>query len=278
MNEVDRILAGRYPSYQEPLRQAWTWNREGSADSLHKGETLSRALKQRYPNVLQVRYELAFALVRQKRRPEAIRELQAAAREFPVLDEDCLSLLGRCHKDSGDDHLRQGLPAPAQIEYREAEQWYEKAHAQRHDRFPGINIAGLRLIRASLSAVISELEPSQTDALRKQVKTLLQGSGEAARDLLAKRHLWEARLSDDNIWIAATQGEAHLLLQEWESAAQYYRQALSQPNLQPFHAESMQAQVVRFLAAYGRLKIVPQGPLANPEKFFDNAPASAGPT
>src|SRR5262245_33126499 len=126
--EVAAILAARFPSYQEPLRQVWTWNREATVESLRKGEELARGLKSRYPNVLQVCYELSFSLVRQKRRHEAISELQVAARNFPILDEDCLSLRGRCHKDEGDDLLSQQLLPVAQSEYQSAEECYQKAY------------------------------------------------------------------------------------------------------------------------------------------------------
>jgi tetratricopeptide (TPR) repeat protein len=273
--DVEAILAKRFPSYQEPLRQVWTWNRESTADSLRMGEELARGLKSRYPNVLQVCFELSFSLVRQKRRKEALTELQSAARQFPILDEDCLCLLGRCHKDEGDDLLSQNLVAAAQVEYQAAEESYQKAYELRHDRFPGINIAGLRLIRASLLTMSLGGESAQVEAQQRQIDDLLRRSQETARELLANRASWASRLEDDNIWIPATQGEAHLLLQEWEMAAQFYRLAMSQDNRCPFHAETMKAQVVRLLAAFARLRIAPQGPIADSQTFFNETRQAA---
>jgi hypothetical protein len=269
--EVEAILARRYPSFQFPLRRAWAWNREANIESLTKGEELSRALKRRYPHVLQVCYELAFSLVRQKRRDEAISELQVAARSFPILDEDCLSLLARCHKDEGDDRLARGLLAAAQSEYQAAEETYQKAYELRQDRFPGINIAGLRLIRASLLAAIADADPSQAEPRQRRAAALVQQSQEMAQELLARRDSWVSRLADDNIWIAATEAEAHLLLQAWDPAAQTYRLALSQTNRQPFHMETIKSQALRLLAAYLRLQIAPQGSIADAEDFFTSA-------
>jgi len=266
--KVAAILNKRYPSYQEPVKQAWAWNRDATSESLKYAEELARALKDRYPHVLQVRYELAFSLVRQQRRPEAIQELNAAGGEFPVLDEDCVSLLGRCHKDEGDEHLRRDFLAGAERAYHQAQENYEKAFEIRQDRFPGINIAGLQLIRASLLKNLGDKEPGQADQHSKQADDLLARSKEMARSLLSRRELWKERLPDDNIWIPATEAEAHLLLQDWQKAEQLYRHALAQPNLQAYHPETMKTQVQRFHTAYRRLEIVPQGELADPEAFF----------
>jgi tetratricopeptide (TPR) repeat protein len=269
-SDVQSILDRDYFSYQPPLKQAWTWNRESTEESLKKGEELSLALKARFPHVLQVRYELAFSLVRQKRRAEAIAELQESARAFPILDEDCLSLQGRCHKDDGDECLSRDQLALAEHEYRKAEECYQKAYDLRQDRFPGINIAALRLIRASLLGQLSELEPSQSDSLRKQAKELLRLSEQMASELLASSGAWQERLPDDNLWTLATRADAHLLLREWAVAEQFYQEALTRPNRQPFHAESMQIQVLRLQAAFARLGIALQGAIADPVAFFSS--------
>jgi hypothetical protein len=273
--EVQAILDQGYPSYQEPVRRLWAWNRDGSRPSLQKAEELARALKQRYPDVLAVRFELAFSLVRQGRRPEALRVLEEAGKEFPALDEDTLSLAGRCHKDEGDALLPQELLAAAEREYAAAEEYYAKAYDLRKDRFPGINIAGLRLIRASLLCQIAKKDPNQAEKLGRQMEDLRRLSEAMAQELLAGRNSWKERLPDDNIWIDATEAEALLLLQQWDQAGKLYGRALSHPNVQPFHPESMKAQVVRLNAAFGRLGIAPQGLLAEPDKFFDQPKAAA---
>jgi hypothetical protein len=266
--EVKAILDKDYPSYQEPVQIIWAWNREGPVTSLQKAEALARALKHRYPDVLAVRFELAFSLVRQKRRAEALREIEEAGKEFPVLDEDTLSLAGRCQKDAGDELLQKELLAGAEREYGAAEEFYVKAYDIRKDRFPGINIAGLRLIRASLLCQIAKNDAGQAETLGQRSEELRRLGEAMARELLAGRNSWKERLPDDNIWIDATEAEILLLLQQWDEAAKLYGLALSRANVQPIHPESMKAQVKRVHAAFGRLGIVPQGLLAQPDEFF----------
>jgi hypothetical protein len=76
------------------------------------------------------------------------------------------------------------------------------------------------------------------------------------------------RLSDDNIWMPATEAEARLLLGEWGEAERLYRAAREQPNHRPFHSKSMAAQVARLVEAYRRLGQAPPAPLCDPEAFF----------
>jgi tetratricopeptide (TPR) repeat protein len=270
--EVEEILSRRYANYREPLQQVWAWNREARPDSLAKAEELARGLKERFKHALQVRYELALALVKQKRRPEALKELADAGRDFPVLDEDTLCLWGRCHKDEADNLLANGLLAEAEVHYRLAEEYYEKAYQLRHDRFPGINVAALRLIRASLLLAIARQEPGRAELLTKQAEALRQGSRDMAWELLAARDRWEMRLPDDNIWVKATAAEAELLRGRWQEAARLYQFALAEPNLQQHHRDSMRAQVMRLTEAYARQGEKPEDPLADPELFFAAAP------
>jgi len=104
--EVEAILKRRYPSFAEPLKTAWTWNRQATNESVEKAHCLLTGLKERYPCALPIRYELALCLVKSGRREEALAELRQAAKEFAVLDEDTLCLWGRIHKDQGDKALR----------------------------------------------------------------------------------------------------------------------------------------------------------------------------
>lgn len=266
---VEEVLSGKYPSYQVPVRQVRDWNREGDPQSLDNAELTACELKARYPHVLPLRYELAFSMVRQGRRAEAIAELDRAGREFPVLDEDCLCLLGRCHKEDGDALLEAGSLARAEQQYRVAEENYEQAYALREDRFPGINMAGLRLIRASLLKQLGD-EPAPVGDGDSPADGLLERAQQLARQLIDNRRRWEKRLKDDNIWMLATAGEAHLILEQWDKAARCYRDALSQDNLQAYQPQSMKAQVLRLRAAFDRLAIKPRGPLADVESFFGN--------
>jgi hypothetical protein len=79
------------------------------------------------------------------------------------------------------------------------------------------------------------------------------------QELLERRSSWPHDLPDDNIWHPATEGEAHLLLQNWKEADQLYRQAQAQTNCQPFHRDSMRKQVERILWCFQQIKIDTSG-------------------
>jgi serine/threonine protein kinase len=250
---------GKSPDFRRPLKQAWAWTREKTGESLPRALLLLEELKARYPHALPIRYELALALVELGRPDDALRELEAAGREHKVLDEDTLSLRGRCWKDAGDRALSQHLESEALRLYGLAEEDYRKAYALRRDRFPGINVATLRFLRAALASRLGQTAQSSD---------LLQASRQMARALLAGKDRWVRRLSDDNVWMAATEAEAHLLLGDWELAEELYGKARQQDNYRAFHAGTMRAQVARLTEAYRRLEQAPQGPLFDPDAFF----------
>jgi tetratricopeptide (TPR) repeat protein len=253
---VAAVLAGPHPSFHAPLKVAWGWNRQKTPASLAAAVELLLALKERYAHALPVRYELALALVSLRRRQEALAVLKAAGDEFPVLNEDVLGLWGRICKDDGDASLAAGTVPEAYRMYSEALDKYERAFDLTGSRFPGINAATLLLVLASLDA------NGETQAMRKKLTVI-------AQRLLDGRLGWREELADDNIWIRATEAEARLVLQEWEPSAGLYRAALGQPNLQPFHVESMRKQVVeRILPAFRRLRVEPAGPFTDPDALF----------
>ena len=165
-DEVEAVLARRYPGYREPLQIAWGWNRSGDPVKLAQAHTLLTALAEHYAHVLHVWYELAFNLVKQKKRDDALALLAQIGERFRgMLDEDVLSLWGRCCKNRGDDYLNAGLKLPAERRaervadfteadgaYQEACTRYEQAYLLNSNWFPGINLATLRLLRAALAA------------------------------------------------------------------------------------------------------------------------------
>src|SRR5262249_1019699 len=155
---------------------------------------------------LEVRHERALALVSLKRPRDARLTLEEAARDFPVLNEDVLCLWARLSKDEGDAALAAGSELEAYRMYLAAETRYQKAFDQTNGRFPGINAATLQLVLASIAP------PGEVEALQKKYCT-------TARRLLDGKGAWREELIDDNIWIRATEAEAHLVLQEWEASA-----------------------------------------------------------
>jgi tetratricopeptide (TPR) repeat protein len=265
---VAEALGGRSPDFREPLRRAHGWVRERLPEPLRQARRLLEGLKERYPHALQVRYELALALSELGEREGALAELVAAGAAFATLDEDTESLWARLYKEKGDLALARGDVAEAMAQYRRAEEKYWRAYTRRLDRFPGINVGTLRLLRASLARQTGQA------ALAGELR---QASREVAQALLAGRKGWVPRLSDDNIWMAATEAEALVLLGDWAEAERRYREARAQPNHQAFHSMSMGKQVSRLVEAYRLLGEAPQGPLADPAAFFATpGPANGG--
>jgi hypothetical protein len=271
------ILGARRPcpSYREPLQVAWAWNRSGNPDKLARGNTLLRHLRDRYPHALHVWCESAFGLVKQQRADEALALLKEIEDQFhEMLDEDTLSLGARCAKDRGDEHRAEGLRfkkgrpqrvaafTEADRAYNEACTRYEQAYRLNANWFPGINLATLHLLRAAVAHDLGWPQEAE----------LLAGSRRLAEELLAAAERWQPRLKDDNIWIAATRGEACLLCRNWEAAASWYLTSLKQVNCEPDHPKTMKDQVFRIADAYSLLGVKLGPPFDDPDAFF-NAPA-----
>ena len=98
---------------------------------------------------------------------------------------------------------------------------------------------------------------------------LLASSRARAREVLASRAKWRRLLKDDDIWMAATEAEAYVLLQEWTKAEEKYKAALRPENGPlPHHSDSMEAQLLRLTGAYERLGEPIPPPLNDPVSFF----------
>ena len=109
----EAVLTRRHPSYRAPLQVAWAANRSGARDRLADAHRLLEGLAGRYPHALHVRYELAYGLAQRGERKEALQILDDVADRFrDMLDEDTLSLRGRCFKNLGDELLAKGLALP----------------------------------------------------------------------------------------------------------------------------------------------------------------------
>jgi tetratricopeptide (TPR) repeat protein len=260
-NQVDDILARRYPSYQAPLGRARAWNRSGDPAELARAERLLAGLTDRYPHALHVWYEAVFNLVEQGRRAEAVARLAEIGRRFRgALDEDTLGLWGRCHKEAGHDHLDRGLAAPAGStdrraalesadgEYALAADRYRQAYRLAGNPFPGVNVATVLFLRAGLAFDRGEQEAA--DRLAGEARRL-------AGDLLAAPQ-WAEKLPEDDIWHRATRAEASALVGRWDEAAAWYREALARPARLAHHGASMGRQLGRVLDGYRLLGLLAQ--------------------
>jgi tetratricopeptide (TPR) repeat protein len=276
--DVQKVLDDWYSDWRTPLKHAWQWNRSGVSEDLQKAGQLLPALASEFPNALPVWYERMFNLVKQGQRDEALRIFRddVQPRFKQLLSIDTLCLVGRCYKDQADEHLAAGRLIAAEEAYADAERYYEQAYKKKLDRFPAINVATLRLLRASLlkqfygSPVGRDTQSrDDPDAAGRRVAELILASRLLAGEVLACRPNWQVLLRDDEIWMTATEAEAYVLLADWPKAQEKYIAALRKEN-NPLahHPDSMKAQLHRLVAAYARLGEPVPPPLNDPDSFF----------
>jgi tetratricopeptide (TPR) repeat protein len=247
MSALNDVKARAYPSYHRPLEIARAWLRAGGPQQADAVELL-RHLRQEYGHVLAIGNELVLALQEDGRPGEALTELDKLERQFPEVDEETRCRWGRRHKEEGDRAWEAGNLVAAEVDYLRALDQYERGYKLRDGHYPGINQATVLLLLAALTRERGNLEQSAE---------YLRRSAAVAEELLARRGQWPRDFPDDNIWHAATAGEADLLRQRWAEAAHQYRAALTQPNVQPFHRQSIGKQGRRILDAWARLDVRP---------------------
>ncbi len=257
--------AGLWPSYHRPLETAREGVRAGG-NRLSEAIDQLRALREQYGHVQAIGHELVLALLQAGRQHEAMDQLDALDQQFSLeLDEETLSRRGRCYKEAADAALAANDLIQAEQWYRRALDRYEAAFALRHGHYPGINLATTLLLLAVVVSARGRLEESAT--LQRRIE-------KEALQLLADRPRWPVTYSDDNIWHLATTAEAYLLLRQWGPAAEAYRQAFAERNVQPFHRESAGKQARRILAAWRRLGEEPPAPGFPLKELFDSPPVA----
>jgi hypothetical protein len=254
-----------YPSYHTQMEIGREWARAGQP-KVAESVLLLEQLRQRYPHIVALGHELVFALLQENKRDEAFDVLNQLAGRFPEPDEETLCRWGRWYKEAG-DAVFDANPAQAELDYLKARDFYDRAYVLRQGHYPGINRAALQVLQAAASRKLGRHEES---------RERLAEAEELARALLQRRGVWPHDQSDDNIWHAATAGEAYLLMREWPQAAAAYQEALRQPNLRPMHRESMRAQVRRILTALARLGLKPEPPFDDVNTLFP-LPDTGGP-
>lgn len=145
---------------------------------------------------------------------------------------------------------------------------------------PGSGAAPLSFVRSGLVTQLAERlrKTSPKDGLQLEGEMLTRANDlrevarRVAREIYRSRESWVPRLSDDAIWMDATAAESLVLFREWDTAADRYANALRPENRpQPFHFDSIIAQLKRLQAGYERLGERLEGRLADPNFFPDLA-------
>ncbi len=138
----------------------------------------------------------------------ACRELESLAREpydDPRLIEETFGILARTYKDPGFEY-RATNPARTRKYWRRSFRHYNGAYAKTGSYYPGINAATLALLLGAPRQACELAERVLGDCLERW-KTIEAGDRSAG---------------DDLYWLAATMGEAALILGKTQEATRWY--------------------------------------------------------
>jgi len=155
----------------------------------------------RWPNHLRLQQLLALALARSGATLTA-NQLLAELIRTGQRDEQTLGLYARTHKDL----WKQATDAQTRAKHLKlASQQYLEAYQHSRSIWTGINAATMAVMEGNIE---------QARALAEDVRQ------ESLKALTAK-----TEQGQDSYWMLATLGEAELILNHWEAAANYYTQA-----------------------------------------------------
>lgn len=265
------VLDMRFISYATPLALARKWARSDEPRDREQALELLKGLFARFPHSLEIGQELALAYMQSGEHGTArsiLDQLQLLCRSP---NEEVLARRGRDYRDKGDSYVRYPeYVGPPKVRiggateiadealryYRLALQEYEKAYQIRFGHYPGVNVATLHLLLAAF-----ETDDTQRAKHLDASKTL-------AQRLLARKAEWPHEHDDDGVWHAASAGELHLLLREWQAAEDSYRTAWRHAKCQEFHCQSMLKQVIRIVYCYQRLGVGSLGAFDDLSQLF----------
>ncbi|MDC0936464.1 hypothetical protein OAS39_09260 [Pirellulales bacterium] len=257
------VLAMRFVSYATPLEVARRWLKSDDAQKRQESCKLLEGLFQRFGHSLEIGDQLALAYLESKREVEAQAVLDKLAFLCRNQNEEVLSRRGRFYRDQGDRYIeypeiggKVESPTDALRFFRRALDQYEAAYQIRAGHYPAINVAALHHL-------IAACEPDE--GKRKEHLAKCQT---VVEDLLARRTSWPAEMYDDEIWHAATAGEAHLLSKKWDEAAKCYQAAQQHREFQGFHRNSMRKGVIRTVHGYRQMGVTELGPFKNLDSVF----------
>ena len=165
-----------------------------------------------------------------------------------IFRERAESVISKSPDDSGSKKLALEL-------FRVGCQYYEQAFRVRSGHYPLINLAELYLIKAAL----------ESGTLRSKY---IEKCFELATSLLEGRAKWPVDLEDDDIWHAATEAHANILLGHWDNAYALLKSAKSSRNWKPFHGTSIGKGLQRTISAFMLLNMPVDQRFENPEALL----------
>lgn len=220
-------------SHHARLALAHEWVSSGNREYAIQAIMILQALRKQYPHILEIEEELALAYLECGKPGAAVKVLDQANQDYGILHHETHCRWGRIFKDRAfaaiDSAGGRGLGSAFNRFLPLAIESYKKAYEIEQHYYPAINLASLRFIAGKPD---KELVESILASLEKQPVT------------------------ESQVWIEATRGEALLLLakdkSDLDAAEQAYRAALRDPQCDSRSIESMRRQVV-LLRRFSRL-------------------------
>jgi len=271
---AEDLKAHRFISYEAPLEIAKRWRKSKDPGKTEEAEKLLIWLRDRFPHVMRIDEELVVVLLELQKVSQAVAVLKQLSAHLVEPSEEIISRWGRVFRGAGDAQIKlpdlaksnaapqktptEGEASLARSQYEKALEKYQEAYAIRKGHYPGVNVASLHLVLASLS-----------DGAERE--SHLRASRKVARDLLRTLGSWPSEQEDDNVWHLLTAAECHFLLGEFEKAKQAYRDARAQLNYKKFHGESARKALERnqIFCRLGEIEgFEDLGPLADLDHVF----------
>lgn len=263
--KANDIPVERDPDGSMSLAIARDWIYSDKSDLQSEAVKLLERLRKEFPQEPAMLPLLILALMETKRLDEADMLLLAGSRKIGAesrvgAEEETLCRAGRMFRERAEAAIQRSANDSSTTQqalglFRAACRYYERAYRVRDGHYPLINLAELYLIKASYE-------------LAAQRDGYLRTSRELAMSLLNSRSTWPIDFDDDDVWHAATEAHAYILIGRWDNAVVQLHLAKSSPNWKPFHASSISKGLRRTINALERLKIPVDERLQDPEALL----------
>lgn len=190
----------------------------------------------------------------------AISLLRTLERRFKQIGEETLCRWGSVLRLRANISLASNAIGAAEVDLKEAEEYYARAFEEFGTHYPRINELTTRFARAGLARLLNDESKSAN---------LLRTVEADAESMLADARIWSRLKPHDNVWAPASRGEACLLLEWWDNAEAAYTEAIRASGAEEFPRISMAKQVRETLIpAFQRLGREIKQRLAKPNEFF----------
>ncbi len=250
----------KVPTYLDVLSEARKWRISNTSEAMAQAiNDLDTGMK-KYPDALPLGEEYVLLLKETGKLDEAIAELRKLEQRFKQIGEETLCRWGSLLRLRAGNALASGGLGAAETDLLAAEARYARAYEEFGTHYPRINQLTTRFVRAGLARRMQQFARSAN---------LLRAVETDAAAMLVDPRIWSKLKPHDNVWAAASRGEACALLRQWDHAEAAYSEALRTAGTDAFPPSAMARQIREWLIpTFGWLGGAVEGKLANPDAFF----------